>query len=98
MAGILNIKRDTNDLIGKVYINWTAGNTQGREGLSVASVSIRFDIDAIVVKENHIHKEWGSAYTLLLGGYFIIKIGQEERAYYINGSFIIPELYHETHH
>lgn len=91
MAGIINIANEC--VVGEVYLNWSEGNTVGHSEMSNAFVSIRFNDTSITITENNIQKEWTSEYTLSIGGYFKASINQNERIYFINGTFIVPMVH-----
>ena len=83
-----------NDLgeTGDLYAGWTAGNTVGPDGLSVATITIRFSNNNYSVQENHIRTEWQGAYILSISGYFLISTNPG-RYYFISGTCSIPGEY-----
>ena len=95
-AGTITLVIHSFVYIGELYINWTAGNTIGQNGLSNVSISIRLYDSVVHFQDNNMYAIWEDAYELSIHGSFTVICGLEEYRYILNGgSFTIPGEYHQ---
>ena len=70
------------------------GNTVGA-GLSAVTVSIRVDDPEFTITDNYISIIWTNPYEMSIVGSFSVIFNNTSYGYVINGTFTIPEEYHQ---
>jgi len=81
--------------IGKLYISWTAGNTQGQNNLSEVTVSTKMTNYRYCVLRKDLDTIWVAPYEVAIHGTIVFQRDSEQLEYSIDGRYTIPMEYYQ---